>query len=92
MLDHFLPRHFPWYQDGRTWSMVRAGKEVRSQTDYILGTDFCLFRKVVVRDPQHNLGRYLILGCLHSAPLRQNTDYLGRRTWLPLRPLTTPTR
>ena len=32
--------------------MVREGREVRSRTGYILGTDFSLFRNVVVWYPQ----------------------------------------
>ena len=33
MLEHFLPRRLSWCQDGRTWSMIREGREVRSETD-----------------------------------------------------------
>ena len=39
MSEHFLPRRCPWFRDGRTWSMIREGRELRSRTDYILGTD-----------------------------------------------------
>ena len=39
MSAHFLPRRSAWCQEGRTWSIIREGREVRSQTDYILGTD-----------------------------------------------------
>ena len=70
MLVHFPPRWFSWFRDGRTWSMVQAGREVRSGTDYILGTYCCLFCHVSIRDPRHNSDHYMILGCLHSAPLR----------------------
>ena len=34
--------------------MVRLGREVRSWTDYILGTDNFLFRNMSVWDPRHN--------------------------------------
>ena len=92
MLDHFLPRQLPWFQDGITWSMVRVGREVRSRTDYILGTDRCLFRNVTVWDPRHKSDHYLVLGCLPSAPLMEYSKYLGRRKRLPIRPLATLTR
>ena len=72
--------------------MVQAGREVRSQTDYILGTDFCLFRNVTVRDPWRNSDHYLVLGCLHSPPLMGILRVLGRSKQLPLRPPTTQTR
>ena len=48
--------------------MVRVGREVRSRTDYILGTDHYIFRNMVIRDPRNNLDHYLVLGCLRSAP------------------------
>ena len=51
MAPHFLPRQRRWCRDRRTWGMLRKGREVRSQTDYILGTDQRLFRDVSVRDP-----------------------------------------
>ena len=38
MSAHFLPRRRSWFWDRRMWSMIWAGKEVRSRTDYILGT------------------------------------------------------
>ena len=33
----------------------------------------------------------MVLGCLRSASLREHTEYLGRRTQIPLRTPTTPT-
>ena len=54
MSAHFLPQRSPWCRDGRTWSMIREGREVRSRTEYILGTDCRLFGNVSVRDPMHN--------------------------------------
>ena len=54
MSAHFLPRRRPWCRDMRTWSMIREGREVRSRTDYILGTDRRIFGNVSVRDPRHN--------------------------------------
>ena len=72
--------------------MVQAGREVGSWTDYILGIDLCLLWNISVRDPRHNSDHYLVLGCLHSAHLREHSEYLGRRKRLPLRPPTNPTR
>ena len=51
MSDHFLPRRLPWCQDGRTWSMVRLGREVWYRTDYILETECSLFRKIFICHP-----------------------------------------
>ena len=81
-----------WCQDGRTWCMLRKGREVRSRTDYILGTDRRLFRIVSVRYPWHNSDQYMVLGCLPSASLTEHKRYLGGRKKLPLRPPTEPTR
>ena len=58
--------------------MLRKGREVRSQTDYILGTDRRLFRNVAVRDPRHNLDHYMVLGCLPSAPPDGSKEIPGR--------------
>ena len=65
---HFLPRESRWCRERRTWGVIRKGREVRSQTDYILGTDRSLFRNVDVQDPWHNSDHYMVLGCLPSAP------------------------
>ena len=65
---------------------------MRSRTDYILGTDGRLLGNVSVRDPRHNSDRYMVLGCLHSASLREHARYLGGRKRLPLRPPPAPTR
>ena len=62
MAAHFLLRRRRWCWDGRTWSMLRKGREVRSWTDYILGTDRRLFRNVSVRDLWHNSDHYMVLG------------------------------
>ena len=72
--------------------MIREGREVRSRTDYSLGTDFRFFGNVSFWDPRHNSDHYMVLGCLHSAPLREHTRYLGERKCLPLRARTAPTR
>ena len=92
MSAHLLPRRRSWFRDGRTCSMVRAGREVRSRMDYILGMDSRLFWNVSVWDPRNKPDHYLVMGCLHSTPLREYSKYLGRRKGLPLRPPATPTR
>ena len=66
---HFLPQESRWCRDRRTWGMLRTGREVRSRTDYILGTDRRLFGNVSIQDPRHNSDHYMVLGCLQSAPL-----------------------
>ena len=72
--------------------MIREGREVRSQTDYILGMDIRHFGNVSVRNPRHNSDHYMFLGCLQSAPLRDNSRYLWGRKRIPLRPPISPTR
>ena len=47
---HYLSWNKPRLQDRCTWSMQQDGREVRSQTDYILGTDCRFFQDVDVRD------------------------------------------
>ena len=76
---HFLPRWRTWGRERRTWTMVREGKVVRSQTNYILGTDRRLFWNVFVWYPRHNTDHYMVLGCLCSAPEREHTKYLTGR-------------
>ena len=49
MASHFLPRERRLFWDCRTWGMLRKGREVRSQMDYILGTNSRLIRNVAVR-------------------------------------------
>ena len=40
----------------------------------------------------HNSYHYMVLGCLHSASMREHARYLGGRKRIPLRPPTEPTR
>ena len=70
--------------------MIREGREVWSRTDYNLGTDRRLFGNVSVRDPRHNSDHYMVLGCLHSAPLREHARYLGGEQAPPLPPTDRP--
>ena len=73
MTANFLPRKRRWGRERRTWSTVQEGKAIRSQTDYLLGTDRSLFRNVSVRYPQHNTDHFMMVGCLRSAPEREHT-------------------
>ena len=91
MAAHFLSRQRCWCRDRMTWSMLRKVREVRSCTDYILGTDRRLFGNVSVWDPRHNSDHYMELGCLTSASLTEHKRYLGGRRKLPLKPPTEPT-
>ena len=61
---HFLPRRWAWCQDRRTWSMRRQGRVVRSQTDYILGSDRQIFHNVAVQEPRHNFDHFMFVGSL----------------------------
>ena len=72
--------------------MLQKGREVRSRTDYILGTNCRLFGNVSVRDPRHNSDHYMVLGCFPSASLMEHKRYLGGRKKLPLWPPTDPMR
>ena len=60
--------------------------------DYILGTDCRLFGNVSVQDPRHNSEHYLVLGCLHSASLKEYMRYLWGQKKLPLQLQTYPMR
>ena len=73
MTAHFLPRKRPWGRELRTWVMVREGRVIRSRTDYLLGTDRSLFRKVAVRDPRQNSDHYMVVGHLQSETAREHT-------------------
>ena len=89
MAQHFLTQESRWCRDRKTWGMLRNGKDVRSQTDYILGKDRRLFRNVAVRDPHRKSDHYMVLGCLPSAPLVDHKRYLeGRKLW----PVRTPVK
>ena len=65
---------------------------VRSRTDYLLGTDGSLFKNVSVRDPRHNTDHFMVVGCLRSAPAREQARYIKGRRKMPLSPPTEPTR
>ena len=92
MSDHFLTRHKLWLKDGRTRAMKRGDREVRSRTDWILGTDSHMFQNVAVWDTRHNTDHYLVLGCLLRAASATHLRYLGRHTRFPIRPPATMDR
>ena len=91
MSAQFLPRRRPLFWDWRTWSMLQKGREVRSRTDYILGTDRHRFGNVSVRYPRNNSENCMVLGCLPIASLPEHKHYLGGRKKLPLQPPPEPT-
>ena len=64
---NFISRRKSWARDGRMWCMCRCRREARPQTDYIIGTYFCLFQKVSVWYPLHKYDHYMVIGCLHGA-------------------------
>ena len=92
MAAHFLPRKRKWGRERRTWAMVRGGKSVRSQTDYILGTDRSLFRNVAVRDPRHNSDHYMVMRLLRGGTVQDHVRYIAGRQRLPLKPPKRPKR
>ena len=69
--------------------MRRRGWEVRSRTNYILGTDCRLLQNVAVRDARHNTDHYLVLDCLHEAAPTVHSCHLRKRTCFPIKPPTT---
>ena len=89
MIGNFLPRRKPWLRDGRMLSMLYGGKEVRSQTSYILGTYRPLLQNVVVRGVYHNTDHYLVLGCLRKSAPDAHSCYLREQTRFPIKPTMT---
>ena len=67
MSRNFLPWHNLWLKDRRTWAMHQGGREVCSRTNYILGTESCLFHNIAVRDARHNTDHYLVMVFLYRA-------------------------
>ena len=92
MAAHFLPRKRRWGRERRMWRMVREGKVVRSQTEYLLGTDRSIFRDFYFRDPRYNTDHFMVMSCLRSALEREHTRYIMGRRKMPLRTPMEPTR
>ena len=85
LLVHFLPSRIAWNRYRRMWANVRQGREMRSWTDYILGSNCRIFQNVAVRDLRHNSDHCMVLGCLKGAFPRKQSKYLELRALLPLR-------
>ena len=92
MTAHFLPMKRKWGRERRMWSMVRGGEAIRSQTDYMLGTDRSLFRNVAVRDPRYNSDHYMVVGLLRGVRTREHIRYIAGRQRIPLTPPKQPMR
>ena len=87
MCLHFLPQCNPWLKYRCTWRIQRYGQEVRSWTEYIIGTDCRLFQDVDVRYMRHHSDHYMVLSCLRADPAKELTVYLCKARRFPLRPL-----
>ena len=83
MMANVFPRKRKWRRERRTWSMVREGKLVRFQTDYLLGTDRSLFRNVSARYPRYNTDHFMVVGCLRSAPEQEHARNIKGRRKMP---------
>ena len=62
--------------------MVRQGRELRSWTDNIMGSDRQIFQSVTIWDQGQNSNHCMLMGCLRSASPREHSNRLGRRTCL----------
>ena len=47
---NFLPRRKSWLSYGRTWSMWRSDRVLRSRTNYLMGMDRRLYQNISVWD------------------------------------------
>ena len=55
--------------------------------EYLMGTDHCLFRSILIRSPWHNLDHFMILACRRSTTLEVTHTVLWSYNALP--PATT---
>ena len=62
------------------------GREVRSQKDYLLGTDRRLLWNVSIRDPWNNSDHFMVLGFLQGVAKLEHTRYLRQRQKSPICP------
>ena len=90
MSGNFLSQKKSWLKYGRAWCMHRRGRELRSQTNYILVTDCRLLQNVAVRDARHNTYHYLVLGFLRGSVPAAHLQYLRKRNCFPIKLPTTP--
>ena len=65
--------------------VVGQVREVRSWTEYILGSDRRIFQNMAVQDLRRNSDNSMVLGCLHLSSLMEHSHYLRHRTCLPIR-------
>ena len=87
---HFLQRNKTWLRDGRMWSILRGGREVHYQTEYIMGTYRCMFQNAAVLDAWYKTYHYLVLGYLRKTTPTAHSQDLKKRTRFPTKPLMTP--
>ena len=66
--------------------MLCRVREVRSRTNYILGTNCRLLQNVAVQDSRQNTYHYLFLGCLRRAAPDTHSQYLVECKRFPLNP------
>ena len=62
------------------------------KTDYILGTDRCLFTNVAVRDPRYNSDHYMVKGILRGGTAKAHEKYVAGRRKVPMQIQRRPTR
>ena len=75
MSTYLLPFHKYWAQYRRTWIIHQKGREVQSQTDYLLGTDRRLFHNVSIWYPWHSLDHFIVLGYICGATQWENPSH-----------------
>ena len=84
---HFLPWCKLWLHNMCTWIMRRDRQDVRSRTDYILGTYRRLFQGMAAQDMRHHSNHYMVLGCMRGEPATELTGYLRKAHRFILHPL-----
>ena len=60
-LENVCVRWLKWCKDRHMWAMLWHGREVRSRTNYIMGSDCLIFRNVTVRYPRHNSNHFMVI-------------------------------
>ena len=62
LVGNFPPRRRTCFRDRQMWEMVRQGRVVRYRMDYLLGSNFRIFRNMAVRDTRHNSDHFMAMG------------------------------
>ena len=70
--------------------MLYCVHEVRSWTEYIIGTGRRLLKIYAFQDTRHNSDHYLVLGCLRNVTLKEHRCYFGMCTQIRIRPPRQP--